>query len=280
MTSVTRFRLSAELNRQHELAREIARGQSDISTAKRIQAPSDDPAAAARVAQIRLAQADRATWSSNIDAAAALAAQLDANLTSVASAVDRAHELMLSAANGTISAEGRAAIATELRGIADDVAALSAQKDSRGQPLYASGAPLEVPIGPSIRVAPQSPREGVFDTIATAAGARSLAQILADAADAVTNGNAAGTAAGIDALASATSSITQAQGEQGARAARLDTAKQRLIDVGLVQTEERSALEATDVTETVARLQAKMLALEAAQAAFARTSRQTLFDLL
>ena len=92
MTSVTRFRLSAELNRQHKLAQEIARGQSDISTAKRIQAPSDDPAAAARVAQIRLAQANQATWTSNIDAASALASQLDTNLTSVATAVGLAHE--------------------------------------------------------------------------------------------------------------------------------------------------------------------------------------------
>ncbi len=284
MTSVTRYRLTAELNRQHKLAQDIARGQSDISTTKRIQAPSDDPAAAHRVAQIRQAQSNQATWAANIDAASALAAQLDTSLTSVSSAVDRAHELMLSAANGTLSPENRATIAAELRGIAEDVGALSTQQDSRGQPLYASGTPLAVPIGQSVTVAPQSSRDGVFDNIATAAGPRSLVQILTNAADAITTGDAtaraAATTTSTTALGAAADSITEAHGEQGVRAARLDTAKQRLIDIGLVQTDERTALEATDVTDTVARLQAQMLALEAAQAAFARTSKQTLFDLL
>ena len=44
--------------------------------------------------------------------------------------------------------------------------------------------------------------------------------------------------------------------------------------------ERRSGLEDTDLTETIARIQSKLLSLEAAQAAFARINRQSLFDLI
>jgi len=42
----------------------------------------------------------------------------------------------------------------------------------------------------------------------------------------------------------------------------------------------RSSLEDTDLTEVLARVQANLLSLEAAQASFARINRQTLFDLI
>ena len=51
MISGTRYRLTVEINRQAELARDIARSQAEVSTSKRILAPSDDPTGAARVNQ-------------------------------------------------------------------------------------------------------------------------------------------------------------------------------------------------------------------------------------
>jgi flagellar hook-associated protein 3 FlgL len=48
----------------------------------------------------------------------------------------------------------------------------------------------------------------------------------------------------------------------------------------LALTERRSSLEDTDLTETITKLQNKLTTLEAAQSAFARISRQSLFDLI
>jgi len=44
--------------------------------------------------------------------------------------------------------------------------------------------------------------------------------------------------------------------------------------------EERGALEGTDLAETVAKLQANMLTLSAAQSVFAKLNSKTLFDQL
>jgi flagellar hook-associated protein 3 FlgL len=70
------------------------------------------------------------------------------------------------------------------------------------------------------------------------------------------------------------------RGEHGVRAARIDAVRERLEAGSLQIEEERSGLEDTDISRVVAQINAKQLTLEAAQAAFARINRNTLFDLL
>ena len=148
MISGTRYRLTVEINRQAELARDIARSQAEVSTGKRILAPSDDPTGAARVAEIGRSQADEVAWSRNLDTAATLASRADTTLESVATAMDRAKELMLAAASGTLSADNRATIAAELNGIAVDIASLIDARDARGY----RPARLRCPRRPGFRV--------------------------------------------------------------------------------------------------------------------------------
>jgi len=66
---------------------------------------------------------------------------------------------------------------------------------------------------------------------------------------------------------------------QGVRAQRIENIGARLEDSQLALTERRSTLEDTDLTEVVTKLQNKLATLEAAQIAFARISKQSLFDL-
>src|SRR3546814_2464807 len=70
MISGTRYRLTAEINRQSDLAREIARAQMEISTQKRIINPSDEPIGAARVAEIDCTQENEEVWRSDVETAA------------------------------------------------------------------------------------------------------------------------------------------------------------------------------------------------------------------
>ena len=71
-----------------------------------------------------------------------------------------------------------------------------------------------------------------------------------------------------------------AQSLQGVRTQRLEDIGERLTDNALALTERRSTLEDTDLTETITKLQQKLTTLEAAQAAFARISQKSLFDLI
>ncbi len=284
MISGTRYKLSVEINRQAAMAADIARIQTEISTGKRIQAPSDDPTAAARVSQLTRAHADEAAWMTNLDSAASLAERSDAALTSVSDRIDRATELMLSAASGTLSAENRAIVASELKGIADEVDALPRSTDPRGNPLFRVGAPLEIPVHSGGTTIPVQSRDLVFGNVATAAGIRDLQTIINDAATAVLEPNdtlrSAATKAAIDAVNAAAAHVAGARGDQGVTAHRIDDLKERLTQSSVQLDEQRAGLESTDMVDAIARLQSRQLGLQAAQAVFTRINQGTLFDLL
>ena len=64
------------------------------------------------------------------------------------------------------------------------------------------------------------------------------------------------------------------------RSDRLDVIGTRLTDIGLDYTERRAGLESTNLSEVISNVSAQLLQLEAAQSAFARINKQTLFDLI
>ncbi|HEY0114450.1 MAG TPA: flagellin [Allosphingosinicella sp.] len=280
MITGTRYQLQLEVNRQLRLSTEIARAQAEISTGKRILAASDDPVGAARISEIGRNQANQETWRTNLDTAVALSATADDVLTAVGIAIDRANELMLRASNGTMSADNRNAIALELSSIAEEVAVLRDTRDSRGEPLFPTSTALRIPVGAGLDISAVGTRAAVFDTIAIPSGSSDLVSILAGAAAAVRANDPAAIATALGATNAAGSHIISARGEQGARGSRIDTLLDRLEDTALGLKEQRSAIESTDVMDAVARIQAKELSLEAAQAVFARINRSSLFDLL
>lgn len=284
MITGTRYQLTLEINRQLALGRDIARAQAEISTEKRILAPSDDPVAAARVSDIARTQADDATWKRNLDLASALGARADTTLESMETAIGRAAELMVAGASGTLSAENRATIALELRSISEELTALRDAKDSRGNRLFMSGSSLQIPVAPGFQITAVSTVEDVFEQVPTSGGPQDIAAIVAAAADALEEPDPTLRKAAVDqALADVNAGVAHVgtkRGEQGARGNRIDAQLERLANTGLQLTEERSGLEDTDITATIARLNAKQLTLDAANAVFARVNQSTLFDLL
>jgi flagellar hook-associated protein 3 FlgL len=284
MISGTRYRLDQEINRQLSLSRDIARAQTQLSTQKRIQAPSDDPVAAARISSIGRAQANEGVWKSNLNLAAALGARADTALKAAGTAYDRVTELMTQGATGTLSDQDRATIALELRSIADELNSLKDSKDARGNALFMSGYSLRIPVQSGVQVIAVGTREDVFETVATAGGAKDLAAIVADAAAALEmtdpTARKAAVAVSVDEVAAGVEHVATQRGEQGALANRVDQLLERQADTKLQLTEERSGLEDTDIQAVIARLSSQQLSLQAAQAVFARVNESTLFDIL
>lgn len=280
MISGTRYQLQLEVNRQLRLSTDIARAQAEISSGKRILAASDDPVGAARISDIARNQANQATWLTNLHTAAALSATADDVLGGVELAFLRANELMLAASNAPLSQENRNAIALELASIVEDVAVLRDTRDSRGEPLFYPLIALRIPVGPNLDISAVGTGRAIFESVATPSGTRDLVSILNDAVTALRGGNATAIAGALGATASAVDHVIAARGEQGARGSRIETLIERLETSALGLEEERSAIESADIMEVIARLQAKELSLEAAQAAFARIHRSNLFDLL
>jgi flagellar hook-associated protein 3 FlgL len=273
--SATGNRMTSEIARQSKLAQDISRTQISISTKKRIQIASDDPVAAARVATITRAQSDNTTYSGNLSLGASLASQADSALGALSDHMTRARELMIAGASSTATAADRATYAQELRGIAADVAELRATKTSLDQPLFSTGAPTQFRVANGVLVTPVDSAANIFERSGVA-----LTQDLTDAAAALEGGNATTIGTALDRIGTAVSHVADAAGDQGVRAARIDKLIDRNSATAIDMAAERSGLEDTDLTSAIAQLNAQQLTLDAAQAAFARINRRTLFDIL
>ncbi len=273
--NATGNRMTGDIARQSKLAQDIARTQVSISTGKRLRTGSDDPVAAARVARIGQTQSDRAVWRGNLSLGASLAAQADSVLASLSDRMVQARTQMVAGASNTATAADRATYAAELRSIAVDVADLRATKTPVGEPLFATGAATRMRVDTDVLLDPVARAADVFER-----GGISLTQDLTDAAAALDSGDATHIGTALARLGTAIDHVSDTAGDQGLRAAQIDRLidRQSVRDIDLAA--ERSTLEDTDLTTAIARLNAQQLTLDAAQAAFARINRRSLFDLL
>ena len=283
MISSTRYRARAEINRQTDLSREIAKLQESVSTGKRITKASDDPDAAQRISEIRQTQADQVVWTNNTNMGTSISSAVDTQLGSIYDMLNRAKELVLSGRNDTTSINDRTAIATELRSIIADLDSAGSANDPTGAPLFPTGTPLSIPVSDTLSLPATAKKDEVFGNVTTSKGTQTLQEILEDAATAV-EGNAATRGSDIqlslDAIDGGAGHITQVRTDQGVRAARFDQAKDALDSNGEDLAVERNGLESTDLTYALSEFQSKQTALQAAQTLFAKTNRSSLFDLL
>lgn len=268
-------RMTREIARQAKLADALERTQIQISTGKRLQRMSDDPVAARRIATIGTTQASMASWQTNIKSAQAQVAQADGVLKSTSDLLSRANELTLSASNATMSPADRATIAAELNAIADEIDGLAATRDSNGEPLFSAGSARVVRFDSDVSFAPVQSAATAF-----VVGGNTLSTSLRDAATAITAGNAAGIGTAITNINTAIGHVADQNAALGLSGSRLERIGDSLSARGIEIADERKSVEDVDLETAIAQLNAQDLTLSAAQAAFAKINRQTLFDLL
>jgi flagellar hook-associated protein 3 FlgL len=282
--SSTRYRASAEIARQSQLAQEIAKLQESISTNKRLAAPSDDPTAANRISEIRQTQASQTVWSTNIKSGQATSDTADSTLGSVQTLLNRAKELMLKARNDSTSDIDRASIAGEIRGLITDLNTYAQTTDQTGRSLFPVGSVLAIPVSDNLNLPTAATRGEVFDQVTTSGGTKTISAILTDAADSLGLTNVTLRNAGVDASLSAIDAagghVTQMRADQGVRGQRFDDAATRLQASSDALIAERSGLENTDLTYALSTYQSKQVSLQAAQTVFAQSHKSSLFDLI
>jgi flagellar hook-associated protein 3 FlgL len=275
MINATGNRMMREIQRQSRLSGDVADSQVQISTGKRLQRASDDPVAAARVANIRTKQSDGAAWARNVTLGTTLVNQADTALSSASSLLARAQELTLAAANPTANASDRATIAAEITAIADEMDVLAASKSPLGGPLFATGSPMAMRFDDNTVFAPIPSRSASFEIAGTA-----ISQQLRTASTAVAAGNSAQIATSLTGVKTSIDHVANVRAEIGINAGRLDRLRDAQAGNSISLAAERSTLEDTDLSAAIAKLNGQTITLEAAQAAFARINRRTLIDLL
>lgn len=275
MINATGNRMTREIARQSRLAQDIAQTQIQVSTGKRLQRASEDPVASTRVATIRTAQANGGAWLANVKLGQSLTAQADSVLRTASDLLARAKELTIAGANGALSAADRASLATGLMALADEMDGLSATSAANGEALFSSGTARMMRFDGEALFVPVASRAALFES-----NGQFAAQHIRDAASMVGTGNAAGVGGALTALDGAIDQMATAQAQIGLNAARLDRLAELHAERGITHAAERAACEDTDLTTAIAKLNAQTITLEAAQAAFARINRRSLFDIL
>jgi len=275
----------------------VGRTQLQLSTGRRILAPSDDPSASTRVLDLAKVVETTEQYQRNADAAQARLEIEDGTLRGMVDALQRARELMVRAANDTESAESREAAAVEVREILATIQSLANTKDGNGEYLFSGfsgrveaiaddGAGTytyngdqgqrTLQIGPTRQVAVGDTGFELFMNVPGASD--NVFEILHGmAVDLEANAPDASVLGDIDA---AMDNLLNAQGRIGARLNAVDS--QRDVNAAsILQYEEtRSSLEGLDYAEAVSRLNSQMIGLQAAQQSYVRVQGLSLFNYL
>ncbi|MGB5075905.1 MAG: flagellin [Sphingorhabdus sp.] len=275
MINATGNRMTAEIRRQSDLARAISKTQTMVSTGKRLQMASDDPVASTRLSNLRQSRANDAAWSANISLAVSLASQADTTLKSSSDLMVRAKELLIAGASDSASQSDRNSMALELRDIAAELDNYQATTAATGQPLFSNGNALSMRIEKDVMIVPVPGRAELFDVAGV-----NVSDLVRGAATALEAGNDVQIGNALATVDAGISQLADASAKVGLKAAKIDRVNESRLARAIDMEAERSSLEDTDLSQAIAQLNAQTITLEAAQAAFARINRRTLFDIL
>lgn len=134
--------LASMMNQQSSLAAT----QNQVSTGKRINVASDDPAGAGRVISLNHILAANTQYTANIDAASTRLDTAQSTLNAVNDLYNSARDLTLQALNGSLADSDRQAIATQLTQMRDQLLQMANTTDATGQALFAGTSSNTVPF--------------------------------------------------------------------------------------------------------------------------------------
>ena len=141
-----------------QLQATLVKSQNQLATGKQVVRPSDEPNRVATIARLNSLQARHDNYMSNMGLIKARFGTEEGAVSNSVQVMYRVKELVVQASNDTISAADRLAIATELKGLREQLLSLANSKDTNGNYLFAgsrvakppfeapSSNPLEAPV--------------------------------------------------------------------------------------------------------------------------------------
>jgi len=272
----------------------LDRLERQISSGKRLTAPSDDPAAAYKVLRYHNDIALNDQYTRNADNASSFLAGTDTALGGLTDALQRARELAVQAGTGTVNAADMQAIGQEMNQLLLHAVQLGNSKlggqylfagtQTTTAPFTAAGAtpaavtyngdtnPILQDVAPGVQVQVNTPGSQVFT-----AGMNALIQIRNN----LTAGNGQTAAqSGIPALDGALDGVLQVRGAVGAKVNSLDAVKAQNADESINLQSQRSSLEDVDIASAIVQLNASRNTYEAALGAAAKVITPSLAEFL
>ncbi len=271
----------------------LAKLQAQASSGNAISKPSDDPAGTAASLAVRGSIAANTQYGNNISDGISWLATADSSLSSSESLIQKASDLVVQGANGTMSSTDKEAIAQQLDGIKSDLLA-QANTQYNGRSVFAgnsdaaqvfntstyayngtAGSGTQRRINASETVTVSADGAAAFGT-----GSSSVFAAIDAATTALRTGTSADVTASLTGLKTSLTNMTAQHAVIGANYSRLDTAKsQNLTDATTLETQ-RSGIEDIDVAKVTLELSTQNVAYQAALSATAKAIQPTLLSFL
>jgi len=283
---------------------DLAKAQSQIAAQKQIMNPSDAPDQAAAISRLKSVISRQDNYIKALDT---VQARLDTESTTLTSAGDiliRIKELTIQASNGTQGTVSRQAIATEMKGLRDQLVSLGNSTDPNGSYIF-SGSRVKSPafksnvdgsvsyLGDQTKMSIQvgDQRSIVINRPGTSAfvpvvrpGSTPPSVGFFDAIDSLIAGIKTGDSIvmqrGLTEMDSLHNGIVLAQAQAGTDMKVVEQQGAAIDETKLSLKTALSKIEDLDMATAVTDMQKLMLSLEAAQSSFAKTSQLSLFKYL
>lgn len=127
---------SGGISRLQELNSNLNSTQQQISTGKRVNKPSDDPVAAARILKLDQELSRVSTYERNVNLADNRLSQEESALASSVDVLQRIRELTVQAGNGSLSANDRRSISSEMEERLGQLANIGNTRDASGEYIF------------------------------------------------------------------------------------------------------------------------------------------------
>jgi flagellar hook-associated protein 3 FlgL len=124
----------------------LAATQNQVTTGKRINVASDDPAGAGMVVNLNHILAANTQYSANIDSANTRLSTEQSTLTSVTNVLNSVRSMAVQGINGTLAPSDRSDMAAQLIQMRDQLVQLANTTDSNGDALFAGSSTTKVPF--------------------------------------------------------------------------------------------------------------------------------------
>lgn len=263
--------------------------QNQITSGSRLRKPSDDPIGIAHAISFEESLEQSGQFIRNIDQATGWLNDTDSTLGSVTQLLQRARELAVRGANGTLSADDRLAAKAEIDQINGQALELSNAKHGTrylfagtrtNQPAYSSATPsgyqgntqaIERDIAPGIAVGINVTGPSAFDAVFD--GLNNLSTSLG-ANDTV------GIRSSLDDLQAALDKVLTARAQVGAKTNRLEFARGRLEEVRVNLSDLLSRVKDVDMAEAITNFSVQENVYQASLKAASKALQPSLLDYL
>jgi flagellar hook-associated protein 3 FlgL len=278
-------------------AAELAKRQKEVSSGRRINAPSDDPAGVTNAIREHSEMAALDRYAQTADTANARLTAVDSVLSDMVEQLTSAKTTVLAARGTTVTPSQRTAAANALMGIRDAIFS-DYTTSFNGTYLFSGQAATVAPYqkmpdgsisayngtstGVRVDVGRETSVQVSFngDEVARGSDTDDVFTVLSQAIAAVQSGNDADIAAAAQALDRAFGRATTAQTQTGTALNNVETAQGRVADLHRASEARAAALEQVNMADSVTKMSQADTAYRAALGAIGSSGHTSLMDYL